>query len=134
MLQTWNLSNVLHQAVRSRKFSILPEICVNHNMFGKKRECRMFYSSILDNLSLFLQIPTQVQSHSNCFGKITPEFGKFHWKVPFVTNSTSYWFYKVTEKYLLVGEIKNEDPKVECEPSKPNDKEVATGNLENLKR
>ena len=55
-------------------------------------------------------------------------------QVPFLTNSMSNWLDRVTEKYLLVGEIKNEDPKVECEPSKPNDKEVATGNLENLKR
>ena len=58
----------------------------------------------------------------------------FFTQVPFVTNSMSYWLDRVTEKYLLVGKIKNEDPKVECEPSKPNDKEVATGNLENLKR
>ena len=113
----------------------------------------MFCSSILNNLPLFLQIPTQIQSHSKYFGNITPEFGKFHWKVifsiilenfylslnfftqvPFVTNSMSYWVDRVTERYLLVGEIQNEDPKVECEPSKPNDKEVATGNLENLKR
>ena len=55
-------------------------------------------------------------------------------QVPFATNSMSYWLDSVTDMYLLVGEIKNEDPKVECEPSKPNDKEVATGNLENLKR
>ena len=38
-----------------------------------------------------------------------------------------------TVRYLLVGEIKNKDPKVEYEPSKSDDKEVATGQLEHLK-
>ena len=108
----------------------------------------------MDKLSIFLQIPTQIQCHSNPFEQnyaliwqislksyffaiIRENFylsPNFFAQVPFVTNSMSYWLDRVTEKYLLVGEIKNEDPKVECEPSKPNDKKVATGNLENLKR
>ena len=55
--------------VRFPKISILPEKRVDSDIFGKKWISMMFYSSILNKLSVVLQISTQIQSHSSYFGK-----------------------------------------------------------------
>ena len=43
------------------KFSILPEKTrKSQHFFWKKRQCRMFYTSIMNELPVFLQISTQI--------------------------------------------------------------------------
>ena len=63
-IQTWNLSNVWHQQ-DSQLFKILPEKCVNRDIFGKNWELRMFYSSILNKLPVFVQLFTPIQTQSS---------------------------------------------------------------------
>ena len=38
----------------------------------------MFYSSFLNKLTVFVQLSTQIQTHSSYFVKLLPEFGKFY--------------------------------------------------------
>ena len=79
-------------------------------MFAKELEWRMCYSSILDKMSVFVQLFSQIQTNSNYFCEtLESQFGKFHkisffrvnsWKfypgqkkVPFVTNLPSWKSY-----------------------------------------
>ena len=50
-------------------FVFTPEKRVNCNKIGKKWEVKMFKSFMLKKISVFVQLSTQIQTHSNCFVK-----------------------------------------------------------------
>ena len=59
-------------------FNSTQEKLINRDIFGQQLRIEDFYSSILNKLSVFLQLSTQIQIHSIFLWKLLPKLGKLY--------------------------------------------------------